>query len=168
MNQATPHLGAESSLINSKSSNRRRQPRMCTALTTEGMASTWMSQCIERTNKALECKQRHPVMMEHRRGGTYISNQVRMHACQLTLKHCAYFLFCCRKNPQCSFPTTLKQQPSNNHNNMRRLTWCHEDCQKNRTSYEERKDWRICHGFQNCEEMNQEMTLKTGNHSYVV
>jgi len=102
MNQATPHLGAESSLINSKSSNRRRQPRMCTALTTEGMASTWMSQCIERTNKALECKQRHPVMMEHRRGGTYISNQVRMHACQLTLKHCAYFLFCCRKNPQCS------------------------------------------------------------------
>jgi hypothetical protein len=55
-----------------------------------------------RTNKALECKQRHPVMMEHRRGGTYISNQVRMHACQLTLKHCAYFLFCCRKNPQCS------------------------------------------------------------------
>jgi hypothetical protein len=55
-----------------------------------------------RTNKALECKQRHPVMMEHRRGGTYISNQVRMHACQLTLKHCTYFLFCCRKNPQCS------------------------------------------------------------------
>src|SRR4030067_781545 len=37
MNQATPHLGAESSLINNKSSNRRRQPRMCTALTTEWM-----------------------------------------------------------------------------------------------------------------------------------
>jgi len=35
MNQATPHLGAESSLINNKSSNRRRQPEMGTALTFE-------------------------------------------------------------------------------------------------------------------------------------
>ena len=74
MNQATPHLGAESSLINSKSSNRRRQPRMCTALTTERMASTWMSQCIERTNKALECKQRHPMTMDHPRGGLYFTS----------------------------------------------------------------------------------------------
>ena len=57
----------------------------------------------------------------------------------------------------CALPRLLSywkvlQQPSNNHNNMRRLTWCYEDCQKNWTSYEERKDWRICHGFQNCEE----------------
>jgi hypothetical protein len=93
MNQATPHLGAESSLINNKSSNRRRQPRMGTALTYEWMTSTWMSQYMGRTNKALECKQRHPVMMEHRRGGTYISNQVRMHACHLTSKHCTYLWF---------------------------------------------------------------------------
>jgi hypothetical protein len=28
------------------------------------------------------------------KGGTYISNQVRMHACHLTLKHYTYFLFC--------------------------------------------------------------------------
>jgi hypothetical protein len=33
MNQATPHLGAESSLMNSESSNRRGQPRMGTTLT---------------------------------------------------------------------------------------------------------------------------------------
>jgi len=33
------------------------------------------------------------MMMEHRRGGTYISNQVRMHACHLTSKYCIYFLF---------------------------------------------------------------------------
>jgi hypothetical protein len=31
--------------------------------------------------------------MEHRRGGAYISSQVRMHACHLTSKHCIYFLF---------------------------------------------------------------------------
>jgi hypothetical protein len=35
MNQATPHLGAESSLINNESSNYRGQPRMGTALTSE-------------------------------------------------------------------------------------------------------------------------------------
>jgi hypothetical protein len=75
MNQATPHLGTESSLINNKSSNRRRQPRMGTALTTEWMASTWMSQCIERTNKALECKQRHPMTMDHQRGGPIFHNR---------------------------------------------------------------------------------------------
>jgi hypothetical protein len=40
MNQATPHLGAESSLINNKSSNRRRQPKIGTALTAEWMAIT--------------------------------------------------------------------------------------------------------------------------------
>jgi hypothetical protein len=27
-----------------------------------------------------------------KRGGTYILNQVRMHACHLTSKHCTYFL----------------------------------------------------------------------------
>jgi hypothetical protein len=26
--------------------------------------------------------------MEHQRGGAYISNHVRIHACHLTLKHC--------------------------------------------------------------------------------
>jgi len=44
------------------------------------------------------------------------------------------------------------------------LTWCCEDCQKNWASCQDGKDWRICHGFQNCEEMNQEMTLKMRNH----
>jgi len=93
MNQATPHLGAESSLINNKSSNRRRQPEMGTALTFEWKASIRMSQYMGRANKALVSKQRHPVMMEHRRGGTYISHQVRMHACHLTSKHCTYLWF---------------------------------------------------------------------------
>jgi hypothetical protein len=57
------------------------------------MASTWMSQCIERTKKALECKQSHLMTMKHQRGGTYISHQVRIHACHLTLKHCTYLWF---------------------------------------------------------------------------
>jgi hypothetical protein len=35
MNQATPHLGAESSLINSESRNCRGQPKMGTVLTSE-------------------------------------------------------------------------------------------------------------------------------------
>ena len=53
----------------------------------EWKASTQMSQYIEKTKKALECKQRHLVTMEHQRGGTYISNQVRMHAYHLTSKN---------------------------------------------------------------------------------
>jgi hypothetical protein len=40
MNQATLHLGAWSSLINSESNNQRGQPKMGTAFTTEWMAST--------------------------------------------------------------------------------------------------------------------------------
>ena len=44
------------------------------------------------------------------------------------------------------------QQPSTNHNNIGRLTGCCEDHRKNWASYEEVKDWRFCHGFQNCEE----------------
>jgi hypothetical protein len=70
MNRVTPHLEARSSLRTTESSNRP-----------------------ERIKKALNNKQRHPMMMEHRRGGTYISNQVRMHACHLTSKYCIYFLF---------------------------------------------------------------------------
>jgi hypothetical protein len=69
MNQATPHLGAESSLINNESSNRRRQPEMGTALTFEWKASTRMSQYMGRTKKALVSKQRHPITMDHQRGG---------------------------------------------------------------------------------------------------
>jgi len=69
MNQATPHLGAESSLKNNESSNRRGQLRMGIALEFEWKASMQMSQCMERTKKALECKQRHPMTMEHQRGG---------------------------------------------------------------------------------------------------
>ena len=55
--------------MNDASSNCRRQPGMGTAFTAEWMASTWMSQCIERTRSAVECKQRHPMTMEHQRGG---------------------------------------------------------------------------------------------------
>jgi hypothetical protein len=40
MNQATPYLGVESSLINNESSNHRGQPRIGIAFTTEWMAST--------------------------------------------------------------------------------------------------------------------------------
>jgi hypothetical protein len=35
----------------------------------EWKASTQMSQCIERTKKALEGKQGHPMTMDHQRGG---------------------------------------------------------------------------------------------------
>jgi len=69
MNQATPHLGAESSLINNKSSNHRRQPEMGTALTFEWKASIRMSQYMGRAKKALVSKQRHPMTMDHQRGG---------------------------------------------------------------------------------------------------
>jgi len=69
MNRATPHLEAWSSLRTTESSDRRGQPKMGTTLTFEWKASTRMSQYIERIKKALKSKQRHPVMMEHRRGG---------------------------------------------------------------------------------------------------
>ena len=101
MNQAAPYLGAGSSLMNDASSKCRRRPGMGTAFTAEWMASTWMSQCIGRTKKALGYKQGHPMAMEHQRGGgTYISNQVRMHAYHLTSKkknHLHIFLNCYRK-----------------------------------------------------------------------
>jgi hypothetical protein len=43
MNQATPHLGTHSCLINNERSNHRGQPRIGTTLTVEWMASTWIS-----------------------------------------------------------------------------------------------------------------------------
>jgi len=52
---------------------------------------------MERAKKALVSKQRHLMTMEHQRGGTYISNQVRMHACHLTSKHCTHIFICYRK-----------------------------------------------------------------------
>jgi len=63
-------------------------------------ASTQMSQYIERAKKALNNKQRHLMIMEHQRGGPYISNQVRMHACHLTSKHCTYIFDLLQENPQ--------------------------------------------------------------------
>jgi hypothetical protein len=69
MNQATPHLGAESSLINSESSNCCGQPRMGTALTTEWMASTRMSQYMGRTNKALGMQTKAPYDDGSSKGG---------------------------------------------------------------------------------------------------
>jgi hypothetical protein len=74
MNQATPHLGAESSLINNKSSNHRRQPEMGTALTFEWKASIRMSQYMRRANKALECKQRHPMTWIIKGGDLYFKS----------------------------------------------------------------------------------------------
>ena len=53
---------------------------------------------MERAKKALVIKQRHPMTMEHqRREGTYISKQVRMHACHLTSKHCTHIFIRYRK-----------------------------------------------------------------------
>ena len=69
MNQAIPHLGAWSSLMNDASSNCRRRPRMGTVFIDEWMAGTWMSQCIGRTKKALGYKQGHPMTMEHQGEG---------------------------------------------------------------------------------------------------
>jgi hypothetical protein len=84
-------LGAESSLINSESSNRRGQPRMGTALTSEWwLAHEWANASKEQrrfwnVNKGTLWRW---IIKE---GGTYISNQVRMHTCHLTSKHCIYF-----------------------------------------------------------------------------
>jgi hypothetical protein len=52
---------------------------------------------MERAKKVLVSKQRHLMTMKHRRGGAYISNQVRMHACHLTSKHCTHIFICYRK-----------------------------------------------------------------------
>jgi len=90
MNHATPQLGAWSCLINSESSNCRGQPRIGTTLTAEWEASTRMSQYIKKAKNALDNKQKHPMTVEHQRGRTYISNQVRIHACHLTLKNCTH------------------------------------------------------------------------------
>ena len=46
----------------------------------------------------------------------------------------------------------FSKQSSTNHNNIGRLKLYCEDLPNNWTSYEERKDWRICHGFQNNDE----------------
>jgi hypothetical protein len=56
-----------------------------------------MGQYMERAKKALVSKQRHLMTMEHQREGTHISNQVRMHACHLTSKHCTHIFICYRK-----------------------------------------------------------------------
>jgi len=91
MNQATPHLGAESSLINSESSNRRGQPRMGTALTSEWWLSHEWANASEEQRRLWNANKGTLWRWSIKEGGTYISNQVRMHACHLTSKHCAYF-----------------------------------------------------------------------------
>jgi hypothetical protein len=48
--------------------------------------------------------------MEHQRGGTYISNQVRMHACHLTSKHCTHIFICYRKILKKKSPARLKKK----------------------------------------------------------
>jgi hypothetical protein len=93
MNQTVPHLGALSSLINNESSNRCAQLRMGTTLTFEWKANIQMSQMHRRPKRILNSKQRRPMAKEHQRGGTYISNQVRMHACHLTSKHSTHIFW---------------------------------------------------------------------------
>jgi hypothetical protein len=70
---------------------------------------------MERANKALDSKQRHPMTMKHQRGGTYISNQVRMHACHLTLKHCTHIFYSSQENPQRSPARLKKKRKKKNH-----------------------------------------------------
>ena len=97
MNQATPHLGAWSSLINSESSNRRGQPEMGTALTFEWKASIRMSQYMERTNKALVSKQRHPMTMDHQRGGDLYFTSGKDACMSSNLKALHLLVICYRK-----------------------------------------------------------------------
>jgi len=91
VDQATPHLGVESSLINSESSNRRGQPRMGTALTSEWWLSHEWANASEEQIRLWNISKGTLWRWSIKEGGTYISNQVRMHACHLTSKHCAYF-----------------------------------------------------------------------------
>ena len=91
MNQATPHLEAESSLINSESSNRHGQPRMGTALTSEWWLSHEWANASKEQRRFWNANKGTLWRWSIKEGGAYISNQVRMHACHLTSKHCAYF-----------------------------------------------------------------------------
>ena len=68
-NQATPHLGALSSLINSETSNHRRKPRIGAAFTVEWRlaherASTWKEQ-----RRLWIANKGTPMTMEYQRGG---------------------------------------------------------------------------------------------------
>jgi hypothetical protein len=70
---------------------------------------------MERAKKALVSKQRHLMTMEHQRGGTYISNQVRMHACHLTSKHCTHIFICYRKILKKKAKENKKKEKKKNH-----------------------------------------------------
>jgi len=82
MNQATPHLGAESSLINSESSNCRGQPRMGTALTSEWWLSHEWANAWKEQRRLWNANKGTLGRWIIKEGGTYISNQVRIHAYQ--------------------------------------------------------------------------------------
>jgi hypothetical protein len=101
MNRATPHLEAWLSLRSNESSNRHGQPTIGTVLTSEWKTSTRMSQYIERIKKALNNKQRHPVMMEHRRGGDLYFKSGNDACMSSNVEALHIFVICCRKNPQC-------------------------------------------------------------------
>ena len=53
------------------------------------MTITWISQCMERTKKALECKQRHPRTMNHQRGGDLYFKSGK-DTCISIIMHCFY------------------------------------------------------------------------------
>jgi len=91
MNQATLHLGALSSLINSESSNHRGQPKMGTAFITERMTSTWMSQCIEKQRRLCNAKKATLWRWSIKEGGP-IFQKVRCIAYHLT-SHALHICF---------------------------------------------------------------------------
>jgi len=66
------------------------------------MASTWMSQCIKRTKKAVECKQRHPMTMEHQRGGNLYFKSGKDACMSSNLKVLHIFVDFLQENPQWS------------------------------------------------------------------
>jgi hypothetical protein len=122
MSWATPHLEAWSSLRTTESSNCRGQPKMGTALTSEWKASTRMSQYIERIKKALKSKQRHPVMMEHQRGGDLYFKSGKDACMSSNVKTLHIFFICCRKNPQCS-PARLGTKSMVGYQKKESLSW---------------------------------------------
>ena len=90
MNQATPHLGALSGLINHESDNHCRQPRIGTTLIFEWKASTWISQYIRKTRKLWIANKDTLWRWSIEQGGPIFQTKVWMHACHLTLKNCTY------------------------------------------------------------------------------
>jgi hypothetical protein len=119
--------GALSRLTNSEINNHRRQPMIGALLLqwSGWLAHEWAITWKER-RRPLDSKRRHPTTMENQREGTCISNQVRMHACYLTSKHCTHIFYSLQENPQRS-PEKLKKTNQEKkiikHNNRESWSW---------------------------------------------